>query len=59
MVAWLVSGRNLTPDGYNLGLKYQCGEFMKRYYYLHLNHKMPDSYGHARDFFNPSLKADV
>ncbi len=28
-----VSGRNLAPDGYNLGLKYQCVEFVKRYYF--------------------------
>lgn len=49
-----VSGRNVI-DGYNVGLKYQCVEFIKRYYYLHLNHKMPNSYGHAKDFFNPSL----
>jgi len=49
-------GRNLAPDGYNLGLKYQCVEFVKRYYYYHLKHKMPDSYGHAKDFFNKSLK---
>jgi surface antigen len=49
-----VSGRNTTTDGYNLGLKYQCVEFVKRYYYQHLNHKMPNSYGHAKDFFNPS-----
>ncbi len=27
-----VSGRNLASDGYNLGLKYQCVEFVKRYY---------------------------
>ncbi len=46
-----VSGRNTAADGYNLGLKYQCVEFVKRYYYEHLNHKMPDSYGHAKDFF--------
>ncbi len=26
-----VTGRNTTPDGYNLGLKYQCVEFVKRY----------------------------
>lgn len=51
-----VSGRNLTKDGYNLGLKWQCVEFVKRYYYDHLNHKMPNSYGHAKDFFNPALK---
>lgn len=46
-----VSGRNTTADGYNLGLKYQCVEFVKRYYFEHLDHKMPDSYGHAKDFF--------
>jgi hypothetical protein len=51
-----ISGRSLTSDGYNLGLKYQCVEFVKRYYYEHLNHKMPNSYGNAKDFFNPRLK---
>lgn len=51
-----VSGRNLTKDNYNLGKKYQCVEFVKRYYYEHLNHKMPDSYGNAKDFFDSSLK---
>ena len=51
-----VKGRNTTADGYNLGLRYQCVEFVKRYYYEHLKHKMPDSYGHAKDFFDKSLK---
>jgi uncharacterized protein YxeA len=51
-----VSGRELTEDGYNLGLKYQCVEFVKRYYYQELNHKMPDSYGHAKDFFDSNVK---
>lgn len=50
-----VSGRNTSKDGYNIGLKYQCVEFVKRYYYQHFNHKMPDSYGHAKDFFDKSL----
>lgn len=50
-----VTERNTTNDGYNLGLKYQCVEFVKRYYYEHLKHKMPDSYGNAKDFFNKSL----
>lgn len=50
-----VSGRNLGVDGYNLGLKYQCVEFVKRYYYEHYNHKMPNSYGHAKDFFAKQL----
>jgi len=51
-----VSGRNLAKDGYNLGLKYQCVEFVKRYYYYALDHKMPNSWGHAKDFFNPVIK---
>lgn len=50
-----ISGRNTTADGYNLGLKYQCVEFVKRYYYEYFNHKMPDSYGHAKDFYNKKL----
>jgi len=48
--------RNTTSDGYNLGLKYQCVEFVKRYYFEHYNHKMPDSYGHAKDFFDATIK---
>jgi len=51
-----VKERNLSNDGYNIGLKYQCVEFVKRYYYEYLKHKMPDSYGHAKDFFDRGLK---
>jgi surface antigen len=50
-----VVGRSVTKDGYNLGLKYQCVEFVKRYYYEVYNHKMPDAYGHAKDLFDKSL----
>ena len=50
-----VTERNTTADGYNLGKKYQCVEFVKRYYYEHLNHKMPDSWGDAKDFFDNTL----
>jgi hypothetical protein len=50
-----VSSRNITADGYNLGQKYQCVEFVKRYYYEYFNHRMPDSYGNAKDFFDPKL----
>jgi len=49
------TGRNVTSDGYNLGLKWQCVEFVKRYYYFHLSHKMPDATGNAKDFFDQSL----
>jgi surface antigen len=51
-----VVGRYVAADNYNLGLKYQCVEFVKRYYYEYYRHKMPDSYGHAKDFFDPNVK---
>lgn len=47
--------RNTAPDGYNIGMKYQCVEFVKRYYYQRFGHKMPDAFGNAKDFFNTSL----
>lgn len=50
-----VKERNVTADNYNLGLRYQCVEFVKRYYYQHYQHKMPDSYGHAKHFFNAQV----
>jgi len=49
------SGRRTTTDGYNLGLKFQCVEFVKRYYYERFNHKMPNSMGHAKEFFSPAV----
>lgn len=48
-------GRNLAADGYNLGIRYQCVEFVKRYYYEHFKHRMPDTFGHAADFFDRTL----
>ncbi|MDD2634962.1 MAG: CHAP domain-containing protein [Bacteroidales bacterium] len=47
-------GRN-TIEGYNIGLKYQCVEFVKRYYFEYYNHKMPDTWGHAKDFYDKDL----
>lgn len=49
-------GRNTSKDGYNIGLKYQCVEFVKRYYYEYYHHKMPDSYGNAKDFYDNKIK---
>lgn len=48
-------GRNTSVDGYNLGIRHQCVEFVKRYYFERFGHRMPDSYGHARSFFDPNL----
>src|SRR6202007_2728599 len=50
-----VEERNKSSDGYNIGLKYQCVEFVKRYYYEFYKHKMPDTDGNAKDFFNKSI----
>lgn len=50
-----VSERNTSADGYNIGLKYQCVEFVKRYYYEYYHHQMPDSYGNAKDFFGAGI----
>ncbi|MCT4561134.1 MAG: CHAP domain-containing protein [Crocinitomicaceae bacterium] len=49
-----VSGRNVV-DGYNIGLRYQCVEFVKRYYFEYYQHRMPNSYGHAKAFFQKGL----
>lgn len=48
------SGRNVV-NGYNIGMKYQCVEFIKRYYYEYYHYEMPDSYGHAKSFFDKKL----
>ena len=49
-------GRHTSKAGYNYGLKWQCVEFIKRYYHDHLGHTMPDTYGHAKHFFSPQFE---
>tara|TARA_E500000331_G_C17256569_1_gene713354 strand:- start:1525 stop:2109 length:585 start_codon:yes stop_codon:yes gene_type:complete len=51
-----VSGRNVSDGGYNIGLKYQCVEFVKRYYFTVYDHEMPNSWGHAKDFYNSEIE---
>ena len=48
-------GRHTSDDGYNYGLKWQCVEFVKRYYYDYLHHPMPNTYGHAKHFYHPDV----
>jgi hypothetical protein len=48
-------GRHYSPDGYYYGQKWQCVEYVKRFYHQAKGHKMPDGWGHARDFFDGSL----
>ncbi|WP_206363063.1 CHAP domain-containing protein [Stenotrophobium rhamnosiphilum] len=49
------NGRNITVDGYNLGLRYQCVEFVKRYYYQRLKHRMPNASGNAVQYFDAKV----
>jgi surface antigen len=49
-------GKNYSKDGYYYGLKWQCVEYIKRFYYDAKGHKMPDVLGHAKDFFDGSVK---
>ncbi|MFA6809052.1 MAG: CHAP domain-containing protein, partial [Eubacteriales bacterium] len=48
-------GLNFSDSGYYYGYKWQCVEFVKRFYYEVYNHQMPDGAGNAKYFFNPML----
>jgi surface antigen len=50
-------GKNYSKDSsYYYGKKWQCVEYIKRYYSDYLHHKMPNGLGNAKDFFNSKLK---
>jgi len=49
-------GKNYSKDGYYYGYKWQCVEYIKRFYYEAKNHKMPDVYGNAKDFFDDKVE---
>lgn len=48
-------GRHYASDGYYFGQKWQCVEFIKRFYFEAFGHRMPDVMGHAKDFFDPAI----
>jgi hypothetical protein len=48
-------GRNAAADGYNLDIRYQRVEFVRRYYYERFKPGMPDTFGHAADFLDRML----
>ena len=45
-------GRNYSKDGYYFGQKWQCVEFVKRFYFQTYGLRMPDVWGHAKDYFD-------
>lgn len=44
-----------SKDGYYYGKAWQCVEYAKRFYFDAKGHRMPNVWGHARDFFNPAV----
>lgn len=48
-------GENFSSEGYYYGLKWQCVEFVKRFYYVEKKVSMPNVYGNAKDFFDSSV----
>jgi len=52
-------GKHFSKDGYYYGRKWQCVEFIKRYFYDYCGHSMPNVWGHAKDFFDPGHVAIV
>ena len=51
----LSHGRHYSDDGYYYGQKWQCVEWVKRYYDQGLGHRMPNVWGHARDYFDTRI----
>lgn len=49
------SGRHKNQDGYVYGKKWQCVEYVRRYYKDALNHEMPEYWGHATDYFRVNI----
>ncbi len=49
-------GNHYASDGYYYGQKWQCVEFVKRYFHIAHKHHMPNVWGHAKNFFNPKIK---
>jgi surface antigen len=47
--------RNYHEDGYSYGMKWQCVEYVRRFYKDIYNHEM-NRYGHAKDYFRVNIK---
>lgn len=48
-------GKHYSTNGYYFGQKWQCVEFIKRFYFQAKDHRMPDVMGHAKSFFEEGL----
>jgi surface antigen len=51
-------GKHYNKDSsFYYGKKWQCVEFIKRYYHDYLHFTMPDGMGHAKDFYDPKVNS--
>jgi hypothetical protein len=48
-------GKHYAADAYYYGQKWQCVEYIKRFYHDAMKHSMPNVWGHAQDFFDPEV----
>lgn len=48
-------GKNYSKGGYYYGQKWQCVEFIKRFFYDIYGHVMPNVMGHAASYFDPHI----
>lgn len=48
-------GKHHSANGYYYGQKWQCVEFVKRFYHDAYNHQMPSAWGHAMGYYDPTV----
>lgn len=51
----LSHGKNFSDKQYYFGQKWQCVEFVKRFYHDAFNHKMPSVWGNAVGYYDPTV----
>ncbi|MES2981247.1 MAG: CHAP domain-containing protein [Verrucomicrobiota bacterium] len=48
-------GKNFSDKQYYFGQKWQCVEFVKRFYHDAFNHRMPSVWGNAVGYYDPTV----
>lgn len=48
-------GKSFSANQYYFGQKWQCVEFVKRFYHDAFQHQMPSVWGHAKGYYDPSV----
>jgi hypothetical protein len=48
-------GKHFSKNQYYYGQKWQCVEFVKRFYHDAFNHRMPSVWGNAKGYYDPTV----